>query len=449
MIKKIAFVAGFLLTISLLNAQEPWTLERCIDYALENNIQIQRQELSTRIYNNEYKQSRYDLLPNLNAQWSHQLSSGRSLNTEDYVWENRELQQGSMGIGSNVTLFNGMQNYNNIQERKFSMMADLALLESVKYDVTLNVATNYLQVLFEKELVEINQNQLELTNQQVEKTEKLVEVGNKARGDLLDIKAQQASEKVTLINAQNNLTISILTLTQLLELDSVGTFDIVVPEDLEVDFSSTLMSVDDAYRIAVENHPSIITNEYLLRSSEKKLAMARGERSPELSLEGVYYSRYNETATDPFDPTSEYAYIDQLDDNQYKQVLLRLSIPVFNRMRVNTNISNSKINVQDSKLALENAKNNLYKLVQQSHTDALGALEKYYSSIEAVKSNEEAFKYTEEKYNAGIVSALDYNEAKMNLTKARSDLLQAKYEYIFKTKILDFYMGNPISLAAN
>ncbi|MFW5751718.1 MAG: TolC family protein, partial [bacterium] len=297
--------------------------------------------------------------------------------------------------------------------------------------------------------VEINQNQLELTNQQVEKTEKLVEVGNKARGDLLDIKAQQASEKVTLINAQNNLTISILTLTQLLELDSVGTFDIVVPEDLEVDFSSTLMSVDDAYRIAVENHPSIITNEYLLRSSEKKLAMARGERSPELSLEGVYYSRYNETATDPFDPTSEYAYIDQLDDNQYKQVLLRLSIPVFNRMRVNTNISNSKINVQDSKLALENAKNNLYKLVQQSHTDALGALEKYYSSIEAVKSNEEAFKYTEEKYNAGIVSALDYNEAKMNLTKARSDLLQAKYEYIFKTKILDFYMGNPISLAAN
>jgi len=444
---KIAFAAALLMmNMSVGSAQEIWTLEKCIQYAIENNIAIQRVELKTETDENNLSSSKYQLLPNLNAQVNHNLNSGRALNQETYEWENRDFQEGNLGIVSNLKIFDGLQQYNTIKQRRYELLESVAEYERIKNDISLQIAGYYLQVLLNQELLEINRNQLEVTKLQIEKTGKLVEVGNVARGELLKIKAQAASEKLNITTAKNDLELAYIDLKQLLDLDTVDNFRIYKPADMELSFDVALSPVDSIYGIAVDQMPVIREAEYYLKSREKELDIARGQLSPELSLQGLIYSRYNEVALHPITGSIAYPYNEQLKDNQYKQLSLRVNIPIFNRMQNHYNIQNSKILVHDAKLNLDQNKNYLFKDIQQAHADATAAIDKYYAASEAVESNREAFNYTRRKYEVGMVSAVDYNIANNDLIRAQSDLLQAKYEFIFKTKILDFYMGNSISL---
>ncbi|NJO68417.1 MAG: TolC family protein [Bacteroidetes bacterium] len=192
--------------------------------------------------------------------------------------------------------------------------------------------------------------------------------------------------------------------------------------------------------------PEIKSSEYFLKYSEKNLAIARGKLSPRLTLTGSFYSRYNERAVDYLNPNSNYSYMDQIKDNQYKQLSLSLNIPIFNRWNTRTQINNSKILVQDAEYNLVDTRKDLYKAIQQAHADAVNAFQNYVSRKEAVISSEEAFKYTQQKYDVGMSSAVDYNIAKTNLLKAKSDLVQSKYEFVFKGKILDFYKGASLKI---
>jgi outer membrane protein len=428
-------------TVWNVDAQKYWTLEECIKYAQEKNITIKRKELLTETSQNSLFQSRMNLLPSLNAGADHSFSSGRSLNTEEYKWENANLQQGSLGIQADVTLFDGFQNLNSIRKSKFDLLQSLSELDKAKNDISINIATAYLQVLFSEELLQIANNQLSLSLLQVERNKKLVEVGNVARGNLLEIQAQAAREQVNVTNAENNLNIAYLNLTQMLELDSIGDFRIVKPDSLTLDEVAPLISVGETYNQALANMPEIKSSEYFLKSSEKELAIARGKHSPRLSLSGTYYSRYNVNVSDPLNPNKDYLFMDQLKDKQYKQLTINLSIPIFNRFSTRTQVSNTKIRVIDAEYNLTDTKKNLYKAIQQAHADAVNAYQNYLSRKEAVISSAEAFKYTQQKYEVGLSSAVDFNIAKNNLMKANSDLLQSKYEYIFKNKILDFYKG--------
>jgi outer membrane protein len=423
------------------NAQKYWTLEECIRHAQEKNITIKRKELVTDASQNTLFQRRMNLLPNLGAGADHNISSGRSLNMEEYKWENAKLQQGSLGISSELVLFNGFQNLNSIQKAKYDLMMNMSELDKAKNDISINIAIAYLAVLFEEELLEVAKSQHDLSLLQVERNKKLVDVGNIARGNLLEIKAQAASEKVSVTNAENNLKIAYLNLTQMLELDSIGDFRVFKPDTLTLEDVSPLLSVREIYNQALLHMPDIKSSEYSLKSTEKELAMARGRLSPTITLSGLYYSRYNEKAVDILDPTSNYSYMAQIKDNQYKQVSLNLSVPIFTRFSTKTQISNTKILVEDAEYSLIDNKKALYKSIQQAHADAVNAYQNFISRREAVLSSEEAFKYTQQKYEVGLSSAVDFNIAKNNLTKANSDLLQSKYEYIFKNKILDFYRG--------
>ncbi|MBN2519185.1 MAG: TolC family protein, partial [Bacteroidales bacterium] len=407
-------------------------------------------KLNAELSEHEYNQSKFELLPNLNAGFEHRFNFGRSLDKSTYSWEDKRSQDGNLGISSNLMLFNGLKNLNTIQKRHLDLLGTLAQVEKAKNDMILTLATSYLQILFDEELLEIAKNQLEVTSLQVDRMSKMVEVGNRAKGDLLDISAQMATEKLSVTNAENQLKISILTLTQLLDLDSVGDFKIVKIKDLEVE-NIPILKVESIYDVAIANLPQIKNAEYFVQSSEKALAIAKADRYPNLELRSYYYSRYNKAATnpldpDPYNPTMDYPYSDQIKDNQYRSATLNLSIPIFNRRAIETNINRAKISMNDSRYRLDQTKQLLYKEIQQAHADAKAALDKYYSATEAVISNEEAFNYTEQKFNVGLVSSIEFNEAKNNLTRAKSQLLQAKYEYIFKTKILDFYMGIPITL---
>lgn len=438
-------IIALLLSVSWnAQAQKYWTLEECIKYAQERNIQIKRQELIAKTSKNNQIQSKMNMLPSVNAGWNHQLGSGRIL-TQDSAGVNRYIQMngndGSMAVQADLTIFNGFQNYNQIQKSKYDLRKSLADLEKAKNDISLNVAANYLQVLLDEELYAVAKNQTEVTQLQVERTNKLVEVGNLARGNLLEIQAQLAREQVNLTTAANQTIIDYLTLTQILELDSIGDFKVFHPDSLDLDKMSPLQLVNEIYGYAESNMPEVKSSEYLLESQKKSLSIARGRLSPTLNLTGLYSSQYNYSNVTPDIDLS-----DQLNDKKYKQLSINLTIPIFNRYQNRTNISNSKIAVEDAQYNLLQTKKDLYKSIQQAHADAKAAYDNYISRKESVASSEESFKYTQQKYEVGLANAVDYNIAKTNLSKSKSDLVQSKYEYVFRSKVLDFYKGTKLKL---
>lgn len=455
------------------SAQEVWTLEDCINHAIENNITVKRQELSAESAERTYFQSKMELLPTLNSSGRHYYNSGKTLNQETYTYVEDAFQGGSLSVTSEVTLFNGLQNYNTIKKNKFDLQLQLEDVEKVKNDITLNVATAYLQILLNKELRDNAKEQLEVTLDQIEKTKKLVEIGNAAKGDLLQIESQAASEKASLTNAENNLKIAYLDLAQLLNIEKVEGFDILFPEIPDITLADDISSALDVYNEALGFLPQIKSAEYNVKSSEKSLLIAKGAISPSIALGYQYSSRYNELssraigmetalATEPSGVTESgeniynyysyntysdsYPYMDQINDNASHYVYVGVRIPIFNNWQTGNSINQAKINLSDSRLNLDLQKQNLYKSIQQARTQAIAALDNYKANQEAVESMEEAFRYTEQKYQVGLVDILEYKTAKNNLNKTKSDLSQAKYEYIFRTKILDFYKGEQIKL---
>lgn len=448
--KKAIVILSSLIMIGFvpLQAQKVWSLQECIDYALENNLQVKRQELMVQNGKNNYIQSFFNILPDLNGSLNGSLNAGRTIDYSQDIPKYIDQQYWSSysQLSSRVTIFSGLQNYNNILMNRYTFLQNQADLQKAKNDISLQLTMSYLQILFARELEYIARNRLEVTSMQVERMKKMLDAGKIAQGEYLQVKAQEANDKTSLINAANNLEIAYLDLTQLLDLDSTGGFDIVIPEDIEVELITPIEPVKNIYETAVQSLPQISSAEYYLNSSRKQLSMAWGQVSPTISLSGSLSTRYSETAPNPLDITKEYPFMDQIKDYYNQQISIGLSIPIFNRLQVKNSISNAKLGLNEAELQLEMAQKALYKEVQQAHADAVAAMQKYNSSLEAVSYNEEAFKYTNQQYELGLVNMVDYSQAQNNYTKAQSDMLQAKYEYIFKLKILDFYMNKPIVL---
>jgi Outer membrane protein len=426
----------------IFSQQKVWSLEECIKYAIENNIQIKQQAIQTEVQNNSLDLAKLILLPNLNGQASYSYSFGRALDQNTYQFFNQTLQSDYFYLGGSMPVFNGLQYYNAIQKNKYLVLASQQDLQDISDNVALNVALAYLQILLNKELVTANENQLNITLQQIEKTRKLVVAGSVAKGNLLEIEAQAAQEELSLITQKNLLETSFLTLTQFLELKTPSGFEVVVPE-INVDTNAVISgNIDDIYAIAEKNRPEIKSSELKLTASEYGLKMAKGGRSPIVSLNYSLNSRYTYLTNQP----GIESFNNQIKNNKNEGVGLTLNIPILNGWQVNKNISNSKLNVESSKYALEGTQKQLYKNIQQAYTDAVAALKKYNVSLKAIASTEESFRYTEQKFNVGMVTPVDYNAAKTQLLKSQSDMAQAKYEFIFKTKVLDFYKGIPLNL---
>ena len=426
----------------ILSQNKAWSLEECIKYSIENNIQIKQQGIQNQVQKNSLDLAKFQLLPNLNGQASHSYSFGRALDQNTYQFYKETLQSDYFYLGGSMPVFNGLQYYNAIQKNKYQVLASQQDLQDISDNVALNVALGYLQVLLNKELVAVNENQLNITLQQIEKTRKLVDAGSVARGNLLEIEAQAAQEELSLITIKNQLETSVLTLTQFLELKTPAGFEVVVPE-INVDPNTIVEgNIDDIYAIAEKNRPEIKSSELKLKASEYSLKMAKGGRSPVVSLNYSLNSRYTDISNVP----GQSSFNTQLKNNKSSGVGLSLNIPILNGWQVNKNISNSKLNVETSKYALEGTQKQLYKNIQQAYTDAVAALKKLNVSLKAIASMEESFRYTEQKFNVGMVTPVDYNAAKTQLLKSQSDMAQAKYEFIFKTKVLDFYKGIPLKL---
>ncbi len=443
----IAIACLLILHDPLFSQQRVWSLEDCIKYAIENNIQIKQQAIQTEYRKNNLDLARLKMLPTLNGSASHNYSFGSALDQTTYDFtENQTVQTNNFYLGSSLSLFNGLQNYNSVQKNKYEVLSGEQDLQYIKDNISLSVALGYLQILLNKELVSATGNQLGITLQQIEKTRKLVLAGSLAQGNLLQIEAQAAQEELQLINLKNQLETSYLNLSQLLELQSPEGFEIVVPV-INVDTSTVITGrIDDIFTLAAGSRPEIKSSEMKLTASEFDFKIAKGGRSPSLSLSSSFSTGYSDIRKMPGNPLGKYSFSDQINDNINYGIGLSLNIPILNGWQISKNISNSKLNIENNRYALDGVKKQLYKNIQQSYTDAVAAMKKYSASIKAVRSMEESFRYTDQKFNVGMVTSVDYNASKTQLLNAQSDMTQAKYEYVFKTKVLDFYKGLPLSL---
>ncbi len=420
-------------------AQEPWTLEQCIQYAYDNNIQLKQYQLEISQSENNLVQSKVNLLPTLNASGNFGMAKGRVWdNTSASFVEDNAVKSLSGSLRSSVTLFNGLQQKNTIERNRFTLMASIQNVEKLKNDLSLNIALDYLQIIHAQEQLAVAENQLQLTLLQVERTTALVEAGSVPEGDLFDIQSQAAKEELSVVTARNTLDLSRLTLVQRLDLETRTGFQVVVPDFSNIGISEVTNSVDDVFATAETILPQVKVAESNLSIAGKELSIAKGGRSPRLTLSGGYNTAYSSYR--------DIALWEQLTNNYDMSIGVGLNIPIFNGWQVQTSVKNAKLAVQNYQYQLQLTKNTLYKEIQQAHADAVAALKQYLAATKAVASMEEAFRYTEQRYEVGIMNFIDYSTAKTKLSAAQSDLLQAKFEYIFKIKVLDFYNGKPITL---
>lgn len=432
-----------LLVTTAAKSQEVWSLQKCIDYALENNIQIKQGAINTDYYGNELNQAKSNRLPNLNASLSNDMSYGRSL-SYDNTYQNVNSNNSGASLSTGITLWNGSILANQVKKAEFDLQASLQDLQKAKDDIMLNIAAAYLEILFADELVLVASEQMEVTKMQIDRTTKLVEAGSLAKGSLLEIEAQLAREELQLVNEQNSLQLAYLNLYQLLELPSTESFKIARPSLPSLSSDGTMLNSMDLFKTAVDVRPEIKSAQYKLQSAEKQLDIAKGNQYPSLSFGANYYNSYNNKYKD--NTGVSIAFGDQMKNNERYGFGFDLSIPIFNRHQVRNSISNADLQRENLELQLQSAKNLLRKDIEQAYTNALAALKRYMANDKAVVSMVEAFRYTEEKFNVGMVNSVEYNQSKNNLATAKSNLLQAKYEYIFRTKILDFYAGKAIEL---
>ena len=464
----------FIACFSASNGQTPWSLQQCIDRADAYNIQIKLSELSTENSKVTVDQNVASLFPSLNASASQNYFFGRSIDPYTNTFTTQQVRNNSFSLSSSVSLFEGFQLQNNLKQSRLSYLSAQNDLKKVKNDISLNVVTYYLQVLYNQELLDITNHQVAVSDTQRYRMKRMYELGAASKGNYLELESQYAQEQVRFVQAKAQVDQSVLSLTQLLELDTVKDFTIVRPDVIVPTFNAQLVNVDAVYNIALTTQPEIKSSEYKVYSSEKGLASARGGRSPRLFVSGSLSTNYSTSSQeiigyDVLPPSSRFSgytssgdsvfslipnstplvsktpFSDQFSNNLGKSVGITLQLPLINGWAVHSNIKRAKINVEQSKLNLEQSKKTLYKSVQQAVADAMASYNKYDAGQRSVDALQETFKYNKQRFAEGLINAYDYLLAKNNFDKAQADLIQAKYDYIFRLKILDFYQGKPLS----
>lgn len=417
-------------SLSALQAQNKYTLQECVDIALDNNRSIKQQALNKQQKEIAYNQARADLLPSLNASVGQNFVFGRSLSL-DNTYQNTNSQQSSFNIGSDITLFDGLKMKYNIDARKVEVFISEADLEKIQDDIVMSVSTAFLQVLMNKELLQIANDQLLLTKTNLARLNELVNSGRMAKGELLELEAQQAQEEFSQIQADNNLKLSLLDLAQIMEIEDFKNFDVVVPENIMID-EGVLLSPTNIYESALIARPEIRGAQYRVESSKKDILIARSAYFPSLSFGlSVGTGYYNLSAR----PNESFGA--QFKNNRSTSLGFNLRIPIFNKFQVRNNVKNAQIALEYSKLEIDKTKLELRKRIEQAFYNAVGAESRWGAAQKSEAASKEAYRFAEQKYDNGRATSYELTQAKSNLAKVLSDLTQAKYEYVFRLKILE------------
>lgn len=448
-----------------------WDLQQCIDYAQKNNISLKQSELTTQINKNNATQSKAAILPTVNAGAQHTYNFGRTIDRYTNTFANTQVLSQNFYISSNVVLWSGLAQYNTIKANQYQYLSSNENYLQQKNDLSLNVATAYINVIFSDEILQISKAQYQITQEQLDRTQKLADAGTLAKSAVYDIKAQLATEEVNVTTSDNNYQIAMLTLKQLLNLDTLNSFNISRPNIDMMNNELAAQSVQNIYESALKNQHSIKASNYNLLAAEKNLDVARGRVSPTLSATGSLGTgtsaldkrivSTNVTGVDPvaatldgsivvYQPhyevvTEKKPFADQFKDNVNKSVGFTLSVPIFNGLQTYTGVKNAKLSALNAKYAQDLTEQNLYKTIAQAFANARAGLNKYNANKASVEANEQSFYYAQQKFNVGAISTFDYNNAKTRLQNAQGNLVQAKYDYVFKLKVLDYYQGKALT----
>jgi len=427
-----------LITPALLSGQKRWSLEECVRYAWDNNLRIKQQELSIEQNENNLAQARLNFIPTLNASVSHSMNWGRSVNVQDLqIVENKLSQSTSASARAAVSIFEGLTKKNDIKSKGVQLEISHQEVERLRNDISVEIARSYLQILLSREILKTAELSLKSVEEQLARAKKFAEAGSVAYSTVLEVEAQLASERFQVVNASNQLKSSLLNLSSLLDLQGETTFDV---EDVNIDnlvkeFKGE--SVDELYRESLAL-PQIKSAELNLENAGLQLAIARGRALPSVSFSAGYGSYYSDSR--------EQGFFDQFNENRNPSLGFGLNIPIFNNHQIKTSVKNARLGVKSATYEVRNRQQMLYKEIQQANNDAMAYYERFKASGSNVQAMEESFRYVQQKFDLGSLSATDYIVAKTNLFKAKSEYYQSKYQFVFQLKILDFYKGKPISL---
>ncbi len=473
-IEKYALLALlFLVGFNSLAQTKKWTIQECVEYALKNNISIKQSELDVRLADIDKKAAVGNFLPNLNGSGSHSWSIGANTNPVTNVRENQTTQYTQVGLSSSVDIYNGLQNQNRLRRAKLAQLGAQYQLTKMQDDISLYVANAYLDILFNRENLKVQQGQLTNDEKQLIRSQELVDAGMVPRGDLLDMKATVASDKQRVVAAENALLISRLSLAQLLRLEDFKDFDIA-DVDIEPTPSPVMAETPEAIVAkANEVRVEIKIAQANLDIAARDIKIAKGALQPSLSFgynfgtNASYSDRVSGFILDAANPTSIIGQVegtgqnvlqpnylprfgkpapvfDQFSDNKGHNFGLQLNVPIFNGFSAKNNVARSKVAYERSKNAFDQAKIDLETNVYKAITDTKGALNTYEASITTFEARQEAFNYAKEKYAVGMMNAFDYNQAQTLYINSQSDVIRAKYDYIFKMKVVELYFGIPI-----
>ncbi|CAN5632874.1 TolC family protein [soil metagenome] len=467
----------FVLTVALLSsgsgayAQKVWTLKECVEYALQHNITVKQQYLNTELAKINTDANLYTMFPSLNGSGSSSYNWGRSVDPFTYQFTTEEIRSSNLSLNTNLILFNGFQLQNTLRQSKLDYLSNKSDLQKIQNDIALNVVSAYLQVLYAREQLSVIDARVEESKKQRDRTKLMADAGSMTRGNLLDAEAQLTTEELNKITADNSFSTSKLNLMQLMELDSVNDFAIDKPT---ADLPALVVlgqTPEQIFEAALAQLPEIKSAALKIQSSEKSLDIAKGSYMPRLSMFGSYSSGYSsasqqiagspvyqglqptgavtstgEAVLSPiyFSPTERTPWGTQLDNNLTRSLGLSLSVPIFNGFSSRYNVARAKISVLNAKYSSDLTRNQLYKSIQQAYVDASAGRKKMEATDKSVQALQEAYDYAEKRYNAGLTSSLEFLTSTNNLTKGKIEALQAKYDFIFKVKVLDFYAGNPL-----
>lgn len=464
------------------SAQEKWDLQECIDYALDNNLSIQQSRLNIERAEIGLTQSKYSLLPNLNAQATHGYNFGQRIDPFTNQFATERVQTNNLFMSSSLDLFNGFSKVNAVKRSEADVSASEYDLKTIQNDISLQLCLAYLQILRNKENAAIAREQLTLSESQVTRTQTLVDAGQLSRGFLYDIQAQFAQEEFNLVNAENGIELAKLNLTQIMQLtpEEAADFEIVTPDLTDEGKELLDQSAMDIYIRAKQEMPQIQAAEHRRAFAEYDLKVAGGNLYPNLSLSGSVGSGYSGAnrilvgeGTNIGQVPIGQAYVqgtpipvvsiqeqtiytdgdyktkgfgDQLSDNFNQNIQLNLVIPIFNGLSAKSNLNRAKINQLDADIRYSQISNQLRFDVEQAYADAKAAMNSFMAAQKAVFALKESFDNAQVRFDQGVINTVEFNDLKTQYTNAQSNMTNAKFDFVFRTKILDFYLGNPITL---
>jgi len=443
------FFTGSALLIALgfsqaADAQQVITIQQAVDNTLNNNLTIKQAQFNAAITDENLTQSKYALYPNLNASISPNLTFGRGLDQTTFQVTNQTSLYTSGNLSTNVDLFQGFSKINQIRQNKLLLAADQTNVDKVKNDLILNVVTAYLQVLYNTDLERASKEQLDIANKTLTRENALLDAGNKTLADISQAKSQVATAELNLTNAQNALSISYLTLGQLMEMQPNQKFVVQAPLIDNVKAAPSTASADEIYNNALNIFPDIKLASLRSQAAKQAIAVAKGAYSPSLSLGAGLNTSYSyQFDYSGANPQSSFA--DQINQRLGQSIGMSLQIPIFNGFSARSNVRKAKITYQNTLTSEQLAKNNLNKVIFQATTDLRAAQSRYGSTQNAFNAQKDAFYVVEQRYNVGLVNSLDFSTAQTNRNKAEIDFIQAKYDLLFRAKVIDYYLGKQIT----